>query len=44
MDNKTIEKDYREIVKTYQSLIKVNKDKLPKYFENMFDDDIEDNI
>ena len=43
MANKTIEKDYREIVKTYKSLIKINKNKLPKYFEDMFDD-IEDDI
>ena len=34
MDNKTIEKDYRENVEIYKSLIKVNKNKLPKYFED----------
>ena len=43
MDNKTIEKYYREIAKTYKSLIELNKNKLDKYFEDMFDN-IEDNI
>ena len=43
MNNKTMEKDYREIAKTYKFLIELNKNKLDKYFEDMFDN-IEDNI
>ena len=41
MDNKSIKKDYLEIVTDYKSLINVNKHKIPKYFENL-DHDIDD--
>ena len=43
MNNKTIERDYREIVNVYKSLIEINKKKLRKYFGDMFDN-IENNI
>ena len=43
MDIESIKKDYLEIVACHKSLIKINKDKIPKYYGNLYDD-IDDDV
>ena len=43
MGTKQIKEDYLEIVTCYRSLININKNKLPKYCEYLYDN-IDDNV
>ena len=38
MDEKIIRSNYLETIEAHKLLIKANKQKIPKYFENLYDD------
>ena len=38
MDKKIIRSNYLEIIEAHKLLIKANKHKIPKYFEDLYDD------